>query len=380
MRQFNLSIPTKIYFGKDILNIALMKEKKLFAGKVMIVIGKQSMRRLGFLNKLLALLKKIDTVNEIFVYEGISSNPKAIEVNTGAKYGIENKVDIVIGLGGGSVIDATKAIAIGIGTRDDIEQYMFCGKNPPKETLPIIAIPTTAGTGSELSKGAIITSIKKNVKTGVRSDNIYPRVAIVDPMFTIQLSEKITKETGFDVLAHAIESYISKQANTFTELLSVEAIKIVVKNLPMIIENGDNIEAREQMSYASMMMGINLGNSSTCLPHRLQYPVGAITDTGHSIGLASLYKAWFRFGYNYSKEKFNYIGELLSDKSCNSKETALKSLDGFMNKIMLNGNLSELGINESNFELICNSVTGNIANDPASGHEGIVRKIYEASL
>jgi alcohol dehydrogenase len=380
MRNFNVSIPTKIYFGNEILNTALQQEKSIITGNIMIVTGKSAMRRLGYIDKLQQLLKNTENVNDIVIYEGISPNPKIGEINAAVRYGIKHKVNAIIGLGGGSSIDAAKAAAVGIGTGRDIEEYVFGGKIPPAETLPIIAIPTTAGTGSELSKGAIITSVEKRIKTGLRGENIYPKVSIIDPTLTYKVPDKITRETGFDVFTHATETYISKQASPFTEMLSIEAVKIVAEYLPILVNEGENKEARYKMCYASMLMGINLGNASTCLPHRLQYPVGALTDTSHGLGLASIYKAWIFFGYEFSKEKFNMIGSILSRNKCNDREAVMKSVIDFMGKIKVSIRMSDLGLRHEDLRDLSKGVTGSIENDPASVEENIIQKIYEASI
>jgi alcohol dehydrogenase class IV len=380
MKSFNLSIPTKLYFGDGILQSAIQKENSILCGNVMIITGKNSMRKMGYIDKVEYLLKKEKNINNIFVYEGISPNPRVTEINTAIKFGIENIVNTIIGLGGGSAIDAAKAIAVGIGAKECIEDYVLNGKTPTSETLPIVAIPTTSGTGSELSKGAIVTFEERKIKTGIRGDNIYPRIAIVDPSLTYSVPDKVTRETGFDVFTHATETYISKMASSFTELLSIEALKIVAHYLPILVNDRENKEARIKMSYASMIMGINLGNGSTCLPHRLQYPIGALTDTSHSAGLASIYKAWIYYSYEYSKEKFNTIGSILSGKECKTREDVIKSLNDFLDIIRMNINMSDLGVNIEDLEELCETVTGSIDNDPSAVKEDIIRLIYVNSL
>jgi len=170
----------------------------------------------------------------------------------------------------------------------EIEPFFYGGREPGK-VLPLVAIPTTAGTGSELSKAAIITDESRKIKKGIRGAALYPKVAIVDSVFTESVPYNITMETGFDVLAHGLESYISKSASPYTEMQSEQALRIVGTYLPALAENLQDREAREKMSFASMIMGINLGHASTCLPHRMQYHLGAHTDTSHGAGLEALF-------------------------------------------------------------------------------------------
>lgn len=377
MEKFTLEIPTKIFFGADVLSEALRTSKNIINGRVMLITGKSSMRKLGYIDIIEKALKENNDISKIVVFDGISPNPRISEINEAINIGIKSDINVVLGLGGGSAIDAAKAVAVGIGSKENIDEYVLNGKVPSKKTLPIIAIPTTAGTGSELSKGAIISYPEKNIKTGIRGENIYPTVAIVDPIFTYNIPKKITCETGFDVFAHATETYLSKKANIFTEMLSIEVLKIVSEYLPLLVNDLTNKEAREKMSYASMLMGVNLGNASTCLPHRLQYPIGAKTDSSHSAGLASIYKSWVYHSYEYSSDKFNLIGTIISGKKCYNKLDVLNSLKEFTDKIYMNIHLSDLGILDSDVQELCGNVTGSIESDPASCDVNIIEKIYK---
>ena len=380
MSKYNISIPTRIVFGQNVIDDALKSNSTLIKGKILIVTGRNSMRKLGYIDRIENILHQMNSVTDVVVYENITPNPRTIDVNEAITIGLNKNIDVVIGLGGGSAIDAAKAIAVGIGAREYIDEYLISGKSPSKETLPVIAIPTTAGSGSELSMGAIITDQSRKIKTGIRGEKIFPSLAIVDPSFTYQLPLKITCETGFDVFTHAVETLISNRANPFTEMLSKEAIKIVKDNLPILVKDISNIDARKNMSYASMLMGINLGNSSTCLPHRLQYPIGAITDTSHSAGLASIYRSWIYHTYNYSSSKFNLIGTLLSDKKCESLTQVLESLNRFMSAVNMDTKLINLGIKEHDLDLLEESVTGNLSNDPGFMDKSIVKKIYRSAF
>ena len=303
---FNLSIPTRIHFGSGILKDAIIKEEKLFSGIVLIV-STEDMDRLGFTKIIADIVNSLPNVEHTVQYCNITANPKLDEVNKGIDIAIENNVKVVIGVGGGSALDAAKTIAAGTGAKEHIDKYFFGGIQPDERTLPIVAIPTTSGTGSEMSKSGILSCTEKKIKTGVRGENLYPSVAIVDPELTYTVPMRITMETGFDVLAHAVESYLSKASNYFTHILSEQAIAIVAKELPALAGDINNHAAREKMSYASMIMGINLGNASTVLPHRMQYPIGALTDTSHGTGLATIYPAWIDLTYSYAENKWNCI-------------------------------------------------------------------------
>jgi Alcohol dehydrogenase, class IV len=376
MLPFELSIPTRIHFGIGIYASALKKEVELLQGKVLLVTTGRSLYKFGYVQNVYNELEKIVGVGCVSVFDKISANPKIDEVKQGIAIGKGFGANLIVGFGGGSSIDAAKAIAVGIGTEAPIEDFLFDAKAPTEGTLPIIAIPTTAGTGSELSQGAIITCQKRTIKTGIRGKEILPTVAIVDPEFTLRMPLSITMETGFDVFAHAVESYISKQATSFSEMLSLEAIHLVVEALPVLRINLQDKIAREKMSYASMLMGINLAQVGTALPHRMQYPVGAHTDTSHAAGLLALYPAWVSCAYPYCAEKFNKIATILSNKKCVGKEAAISCFEQFIKELGVRKNLLDLGLAKKEILQLSDEVTGNISTDFAAQKTGIMDEIY----
>lgn len=380
MKAYQLNVPTKVYFGRDILKEVISGQQESIKGRVLIVTTGRSLIRLGHLERLKEMISGLPHVRKMVIFDAISANPRLSEVAKGTELGKQEGADVIIGFGGGSALDAAKAIAAGIGHAEKIEEFFYNHKEPTEKTLPIVAIPTTSGTGSELSKAAIITDDEKKVKGGIRGEALYPKLAIVDSRFTETVPFKVTMETGFDVLSHAVESYISKAATPYTEMQSEYAIRIVGKYLPRLAHNLEDVEAREKMSFASMIMGINLGNASTCLPHRLQYPVGAHTDTSHGQGLASLFPAWMNYECKYSSDKLKKVMCLLTGAGCQSEADVVEVMKGFIADLGLPLSLREIGITESIIDRMADEVTGNIQNDPAAQEEDIVRKIYWASF
>lgn len=376
MKAYQLNIPTKVYFGRDILKEVINGQQELIKGTVLIVTTGRSLIRLGHLERFKGMISDLPHVRKIVIFDEISANPRLSEIEKGTKLGKQESVDMVIGFGGGSAIDAAKAIAVGIGHNERIGEFFYNHKEPTGRTLPIVAIPTTSGTGSELSKAAILTDNEQKIKGGIRGTALYPRLAIVDSQLTETVPFKITMETGFDVLAHAIESYISKAATPYTEMQSEYAIQIVGKYLPRLAHNLEDAEAREKMSFASMIMGINLGNASTCLPHRLQYPVGAHTDTSHGQGLAALFPAWMHYEYKYSGDKLKKVMKLLAGADCRNEADMAEVMNRFISDLRLPLSLREIGITESMIGQMTDEVTGNIQNDPASQEKGIIKEIY----
>lgn len=380
MQNFSLNIKTRIYFGTNITGDALAKEADNISGNIMIVTTGRSLERYGYVKQLSMLLESNSRVEKVNVYDNISNNPKLTEVKDAIKIGKQNRVDMIVGFGGGSAIDAAKAVAVGISTDNNIEKYLFEGMTPGEETLPIIAIPTTAGTGSELSKGAIISSVEDKIKTGIRGENILPEIAIVDAYYTHTVPEKISMETGFDVLAHAVESYVSVKSNIFSEMLSEKAIEIVTECLPEIKADPTNVQAREKICYASMIMGLNLANVGTCLPHRIQYSIGAVTDTSNAAGLIALYPSWLSHEYKVNADKVNRILQLMGLEYVDNENKAMEEFQGFMRSLNLNYNLSGLGITKNELQMLSEKVTGNIRNDKLADEKDIIYTILEESI
>lgn len=376
MKPYQLHIPTDIYFGRDIWKEALKEQEGVLNGNVMLVTTGRSLIRLGYLDKLRQQLEQSALVKNVTVFENVSANPRLSEAREGIRLGKEVKPDIIVGFGGGSAIDMAKAIAVGIGTDEGIDEYFYQGKEPGRGTLPVIAIPTTAGTGSELSKAAILTDDDRRIKNGIRGSALYPKAAIVDSIFTESVPFIITMETGFDVLAHAVESYISKAASPYTRMLSEYAIRIVGEYLPILADNLKDTEAREKMSYASMIMGINLGNAGTCLPHRLQYPLGAHTDTSHGMGLAALFTAWIGYGYRYSQDNIEKAVSLLVRRDVSGRDGCVSAMHQFITALQLPASLKALGVKEAQLPMLADGVSGNIGNDPAAQEQDIIMKLY----
>lgn len=367
-----LNIPTKIYYGRDILEKGIKRahsESGIVCGNVLVVTTGRSLIRLGYLNRLKEALQNIDDVKNVIVYDQVSANPKLTEISDAISIGKKEKCDMVVGFGGGSALDAAKAVAAGIPAETDIKE-MFRGNQEPQIVLPIIAVPTTAGTGSELSKAAILSDTELGTKGGLRGSGLFPRAAIVDSVFTESVPFATTMETGFDVLAHAIESYVAKTASPFSEMLSEYVIREAAKSIRRLTKDLNDTQAREKMSFCSMIMGINLGNTGTALPHRMQYPIGAHTESSHGAGLAALYPSWMKYEKLYSSEK---ISKVLVLMEC-------KEIEELLTEMKLTGKLRDFGIQENELLHMADEVTGNVGNDPASVEKDIIYKIYQESF
>jgi len=377
---FELQLPTKIYFGENFVDHVLQKENENFCGNIMIVSTGGTLLRNGSLFSLRDKLQKLPRVNRVYVYTEVSPNPDLKELERAVEIGRQENVQLMVGFGGGSSLDAAKAIAVGIAEEISLEEYLLNGLEPSPNTLPIVAIPTTAGTGSELSKAAIVSSKKHGIKGGIRGDHVLPKLAIVDCAYTFSVPKKVTMETGFDVLAHGIESYVAVKANLLSDTLSEKAIRIVGEYLPKLYGDLNNREARKQMCYASTIMGINLANVGTALPHRMQYPIGAATECSHAAGLAAMYPSWIGYQFMVNRTKIENVFQWLGYPKPSSKEEAVRLFDGFLKSLEIAYGLSQFGIEKAQIDKLTRQVTGNLTNDLLAKQGDIIYKIYYESM
>lgn len=380
LQNFEYYAPTKLFFGEG--QLKNINKYLNFAQRILVVTGRKGAEESGALRTIKDTLHDRDLI----FFNKITSNPKTIEINEGSDLGRNFKADVVIGIGGGSAIDAAKAIAACIPINGSVEDLLQNKITLPENTLPIVAVPTTAGTGAEMSKGAIITDPELVKKGGLRGDLILPKLAIVDPELTFTLPHTITVETGFDVFTHALETFISKKANAVTSIISEYIIKKVIVYLPKLLMNLNDKEARRHLMLASTLAGINLANSSTCLPHRLQYPLGAQTDCSHAKGLASLYKAWISSTVPYAQQKFSMIMDWFQETNSNENKeiknrpySVIDKIEKFMKEIGIDQRIRDFGISEDLCEDLANEVEGNLSLDPGDTSIEALKNIYKKS-
>ena len=362
--------PTRVVFGDGVLEDT--GRHLSFSDHVLVVTGRGSAVRHGHLDRLLASLSG----KKATVFTGVSPNPRVTEVQAAAELARTAGATAVIGLGGGSALDAAKAVAAAMGGAD-VTALMREDRPAPDSTLPIVAIPTTAGTGSETSQAAILSDESRGVKQGLRGAPLTPRLAVVDPDLLGSLPKATAAETGFDVLTHALETWVSRRHTALTVLYSRHALATVFEHLPLFLDDPDRRESRRSMALASLLMGWNLANSTTALPHRLQYPVGARTDTSHPAGLAALYPAWTWRASLAAPEPFEFLATLGGERTARAGRDHLLS---FMQRIGMERSLSGFGLTRADCPALVAAVSGNLATDPCDSDPKSLLEIYEQSV
>ena len=296
---------------------------------------------------------------EVSHFDGVIPNPTTDSVNKGAEFAINNNIDVVLGVGGGSSMDTAKAIAVGATHEGEAWDYrLFSNKKITEKTLTIITITTTSGTGSQVTPVSVVTNTTKKCKFALVDPLLYPRVSIIDPQLMLTVPEHITASTGFDVFAHAFESYIHKNASVYTDMHAREAIKRVAKYLPLTLEDRTNKEARIEMAWADTLAGLCIANAGTTLPHGIGMAIGGhAPHVMHGEALAVVYPEFMRYTYKSALKKFADIGRIFNCglEDVSNEEAAEKSceeIDKFLKKIGMSLTLKELRVPEEELAAI----------------------------
>jgi alcohol dehydrogenase class IV len=288
----------------------------------------------------------------------------------GLKIFKEARAEFLIAVGGGSPIDTAKGISALARNPGKMSDFMGADKIPPMGA-PLIAIPTTAGTGSEVTQLTIITDTVKNVKMLIASPNIMPRVALVDPMMTLQMPQGITTATGLDALTHAIEAYVSVKAQPITDTLALQAIRLISGNLRQAWSDGGNVEARTHMIIGSLLAGLAFSNSSVALVHGMARPIGAYFHVAHGISNAALLPTVIEFSILGNPRRYADIAEAMGEVTAglsvlDAAYLAAKAVKR-LNEDLKIPTLKGLGVEEKKFK----SVVSQMAVDTiASGSPG----------
>lgn len=320
-------IPNHTVVGTNVLGEAAPLLKKM-GNKAFIVTGRH-VAVSDMMKQLTALLDE----NGIgcVIFDGITGEPTDTMIENGVEMLKSSGCDFIIGIGGGSPLDSAKAIAAMAVNEGSIADYN--GKEITGEILPLAAIPTTAGTGSEATKFTVITDSEKGIKMLLKGDVLVPKLAIVDSSFTVGAPKSVTSATGLDALTHAVEAYTSRKAFSMIDTLAVSAVKRIMKYLPIVYREPDNSLAREQMSIAALEAGICINNSSVTIVHGMSRPIGALFHVPHGMSNAMLLKECLSFAVSGAYEKFANLGRetgVASDSD--SDETAAeKFIDSLQN-------------------------------------------------
>lgn len=365
---YNFYNPTRFFNGYGCLN-KLRDLVKDLGGNFLLVTGKSSMKKLGFTDQVINMLKAEG--KRVFLYDNIDPNPTTDMVDNGARLALENNCKVIIGMGGGSAMDAAKGIAVVAGCGGKIWDYA-AGKIAGKETLPIIAIPSTAGTGSEANRYLVITNKNEKFKMGLASDYTYPAISILDSKLTENLSREVTIDTGIDALGHSIEAYVSKIDNAYGEIMALNSIKLIFQYLPLILKNKKDIEARSAMMMAAMMGGVAIDKCGVGAPHTIAETLGGLYEVTHGRAVGIILPHALERASDLVEDKLNILADFTgisrSDDKAENSRALIKFLKKFEFEMGVPEKLRGIGIKKDNIGQILEKSVGreDFDTDPAS--------------
>lgn len=352
---FNIFLPTKIVFGEGALN-KLSSLVKDLGNKAMIVTGKKSTKQSGVLDKVTKLLEEKGM--ETIIFDKVQPNPVNDDVDEAAQIAIKEKVDFVIGLGGGSAIDSAKAIAITAAMGGNFWDYVEVGGGKkPDKALPVIAVPTTHGTGTEADPFAVITNPRTKEKVGIGYNVIFPRVSIVDPTLMVTLPKDQTAYTSMDAFYHSLEAFLNIGANVYSDTLALDSMKRIVVNLQAAYENGNDIYARTNLAWASTEAGITETLTGVIANHAIEHGLSGFNpQLPHGLGLCITGPYLLEYIFDDCYERLSVLcKEVFNVQEYDLKKSGrlfIEKLYEFQSRFDLNPKLSTLGFKEDQLEQI----------------------------
>ena len=374
---FKYFLPVNIEFGSG--KVAKAGElTKPYGKKALIVTGHSSAKKSGLYDKVKDSLKAegIDSV----LFDKVAQNPLTTTAAEGAAFAKDNGCDVVVAIGGGSIMDCAKAIAFLAVNDGDVSDYIF-GKKASDTALPIILIPTTCGTGSEGNGIAVLTNPDNGDKKSLRCNAIVAKVSIVDPECMMTMPKHVLASVGFDALCHNMEAYTSKIAQPFTDALSLYAVDLIAHNLVDVYKGTGSKESWEKITLASTIGGMVINTTGVTLAHGMEHPASGLKDIVHGKGLAALTPTIIEASYQGAPEKFAKLAKLFGGEKAEDLAGKVREL---LEDIELTCTLSDLGIEEKDIPWMaenCMKVSAHsIANNPVVFSQEEIAEIYKKAL
>jgi len=364
MKFYTFRLPTKLVLGCGSIT-RLAQEIKPYGKRVLLVTGRRAMKNTGILDRIYNILVKEGM--KVSVFSGVEPEPHCETVDKGVEVAKRERSEVIVGLGGGSSIDVAKAIA-GIAKEEVKAQAFLFKRKLESPGLAFVAIPTTSGTGAEVTPNAVLLDKKKLIKKSFRSRFLFAKVAVIDPELTLRCPAQVTAYAGTDALAQAIESFVSLGSNPLTDSLSREAMRLIIRSLEKAYRKGKDLRAREDMSYGSLLAGIALFNARMGAVHGLAHPLGARYNLSHGLICGLLLAAVMEFNMDEAREKYGFVASLLGGKTAYQAPTYIRRL---LKNLNFPHGLKDLGVKENEFSLIA---TGSLSSGSLKANP---KKVYK---
>jgi alcohol dehydrogenase len=358
---FDFVLPTKIRYGVGMVSV-LGEELKFMQAKKVMLITDKGLVKAGMVEKIEKLIEAEGI--EYIIYDDIEANPKDYNVELAAERAREAAIDTIVAFGGGSPIDAAKGVAVLAKQGGMVRDYQ--GKGKIKDNcIPIITIPTTAGTGSEVTFSSVITDTKEKFKFTIKSTAIAAKTAIVDPELTLTVPPSITAATGIDALTHAIEGYTANCTEPIAEAVGLYAVEYIAKNIVEAVKNGENLEARDKMMMGSLLAGLSFSHADVASVHCMAEALGSIYDAPHGMCNAILLPYVMEYSLPTAEFKYARVARAMGIEEKDDYAAAVKGIEyikQLSREIGLPG-IKSLNVNPEDFELLADMSVKNGSND-----------------
>ncbi len=330
---------------------------KILGAKKALIVTDADLNRLGLADQIAEYLKDAGVKSVIF--DGAVPNPTDVNVHNGEKVYAENKCDMIVSLGGGSSHDCGKGIGLVVGNGGNIRDFAGIDKSA-KPMPPMIAVNTTSGTASEITRFCVITNTDTKVKMAIVDWRVTPQVSINDPEIMAKMPRGLTAATGMDALTHAVEAYVSTIATPITDACALKAIELISKYLRTAVAYGNNMEARDAMTYAELLAGMAFNNASLGYVHAMAHQLGGFYDLPHGVCNAILLPHVQRFNLISNPQRFvdiaKAMGEVVDGMSVrDGAEKALTAIQTLSQDISIPAGLAQLNVQEKDFEVMANN-------------------------
>ncbi len=344
--------------------------------RALLVTGRSAMKRSGAADRVRALLAQAGV--DVLTFDQVESDPSSATIQKGAETARREQRDFVIGLGGGSPMDAARAIAAMAVLDGHILDYTR-GKTADRPGLPLMSIATTSGTASEITNVSVVLDESRKLKIGIRSPHWFARVAITDPELTLTMPPRLTAATGLDALTHAIESYLSTGATPPTEALALKAVSLVGANLRTAVAESSDRDAREGMSLGSMLAGMAFANSGLGLVHGLVHPIGARFGLPHGMACGRLLPAVLGFNLPAAEQKLADVARALTGEESDQPDDAVAAVEELLQDLGVPAGIADLEIPADQMPSLARDglVAGAVRTNPRPVTEEDARAVLE---
>lgn len=375
---FSYHMPADLRFGRGLADKIGDICKEIGGENVLVVTGTGSTKRSGLLDRVLASLKAAGLGAAVF--DKVTQNPLTTTVYEGVELAKAEGCGVILGVGGGSIMDAAKAIAFCTVNAGDVSDYIF-GKKQGAGALPIVLLPTTCGTGSEGNQIAVLTNPETKDKKALYTMQVMPRVSVIDPDVMTTMPKSVLSSVGFDAFTHSLEAYTSKKANHITDAQALLGMQLLADDLPKLVSGEGGAAEWEAVSLAATLGGMVIGAAGVSAAHGMEHPASGLKNIVHGRGLAALTPPIVERLASADPEKFARVSVLLGGSGA---DDCAESIRRFLKAIDLSVKLSDLGITAEDVPWMtenCMKISiGNLKNAPVTFSREEVEQIYREAL